>query len=790
MSDSRWRTFKTWVLRGVILVSLLAGTALAVGYWALRSSLPNLEGRHAVAGLDSSIEIVRGAFGVPHIFAGTATDAYFGLGFAHAQDRLWQMEVQRRVGAGRLSEVLGTATLDLDKFFRTLGLVRAAAQSLAAVDDATRAVLGAYAAGVNAFLATRKGLLPPEFLILRAPAPEPWSAVDSIVVLKLMTWQLSMNWRDELLRARLADRLAPDRIDELWPPYPADAPATLLDLSTTMLDALWTRTPSGAGPGTGSNNWAVAGARSASGKPLLANDPHLGLSAPGPLYLAHLSAPGFDLVGATLPGLPNIVLGHNGRIAWSLTTTGADTQDLFVERPDPADPARYLTPDGPMPFEARREVIAVRGAADVEITVRESRHGPIVSDVIDDAGNGEPLALRWTALDADDTSPQGLLKLDAAQDWDAFLDATRDIHAPQQNVVYADVDGNIGFYAPARVPIRKAGDGSVPVPGWTGDHDWIGYIPFDELPHSLNPSRGVIVTANNRIVPDGYPYLIARDWAPPYRARRIEELIAGQPRHTPESFRVIQADVVSLMARDMLPHLASAEPGTAAGREIQGLLAGWDGTMAADRPEPLIFWAWYRELTRLVYADELGDLFGGAWGPRPLFMRWVLGGGGARWCDDIGTDTVESCAARAATALDSAAADLAAQYGDDPAAWRWGDAHAADHGHPVFRNRALLGALFGYRQGNGGDHYTINAAGFTLGNESAPFTQVHGPAFRAIYDLADLERSLFVPSTGQSGHPLSPHYRDTAERWLAHRPFAIPTSREAIEGPRIVLTPR
>ena len=786
MSDSLRRTFKTWVLRGVILVLLLAGTALAAGYWALRSSLPDLEGRRAVVGLDSSVDIVRGAFGVPHIFAASTGDAYFGLGFAHAQDRLWQMEIQRRVGAGRLSEVLGTATLDLDKFFRTLGLTRAAAQSLAAIDDATRNALDAYAAGVNAFLATREGLLPPEFLILRAPAPEPWSAVDSVIVLKLMTWRLSMNWRDELLRARLAGRLAPERIDELWR---SDAPVTTPVLSTTMLDALWARTPPGSGPGTGSNNWAVNGARSASGKPLLANDPHLALSAPGPLYLAHLSAPGFNVVGGTLPGLPNIVLGHNGRIAWSLTTTGADTQDLFVERPDPADPTRYLTPDGSLPFETRREVIAVRGEADVSITVRASRHGPIVSDVID-AEQSEPLALRWTALDADDTSPQGLIKLDAARNWDDFLDAAQDIHAPQQNVVYADVDGNIGFYAPARVPIRKAGDGAAPVAGWTGEYDWIGYIPFEALPHSFNPPRGVIVTANDKIVPDDYPYLIARDWAPPYRARRIEDLIAGLPRHTPESFRVIQTDVVSLMARDMLPHLASAAPGTAAGRAIQGQLTGWDGTMAADRPEPLIFWAWYRALTRLVYADELGDLFSGAWGPRPLFMRWVLGGDGARWCDDVGTDAIESCAARAATALDSAAADLAERYGDDPAAWRWGDAHAADHGHPVFRKRALLGALFGYRQGNGGDHYTINAAGFTLGNESEPFTQIHGPALRAIYDLADLDQSLFVTSTGQSGHPLSRHYRDTAARWLAHQPFAIPTSPDAIDGPRIELTPR
>jgi penicillin amidase len=485
-----------------------------------------------------------------------------------------------------------------------------------------------------------------------------------------------------------------------------------------------------------------------------------------------------------------MVLGHNGRIAWGLTTTGADTQDLFVERPDPADPRHYLTPDGSLPFETRREVIAVLDMEDVEITVRESRHGPIISDVVADTGYGEPLALRWTALDADDTSPQGLVKLDAAQNWDDFLDASRDIHAPQQNVVYADVDGNIGFYAPARVPIRKAGDGSAPVAGWTGDHDWVGYVPFDALPHSFNPLRGTIVTANNKIVPDDYRYLIARDWAPPYRARRIEELIARQSWHTPETFRVIQTDIVSLMARDMLPHLAAAEPDTEAGRNIQVLAAGWDGAMAADRPEPLIFWAWYRALTRLVYADEFGDLFGGAWRPRPVFMRWVLGGDGSHWCDDISTDTAENCAIQTAAALDKAAAELSVRYGNDPAAWRWGDAHAADHSHPVFRKRALLDALFGYSQPNGGDHYTINAAGFTLGNASEPFTQIHGPALRAIYDLADLDRSLFVLSTGQSGHPLSPHYRDTAERWLTHRPFEIPTSRAAIEGPRLELTPR
>ncbi|MCH9020507.1 MAG: penicillin acylase family protein, partial [Proteobacteria bacterium] len=549
-------------------------------------------------------------------------------------------------------------------------------------------------------------------------------------------------------------------------------------------------------PGLGSNNWVVAGDRSETGKPLLANDPHLGLGAPATFYLAHLNAPGLNVVGATLPGMPGVLLGRNDRIAWGFTNTGPDTQDLFIERVDANDAGRYLAPGGSRPFTVRREVIAVAGADEVALDVRESRHGPVISDLAPGAaepfGGDAVLALAWTALRGDDLTPRAALAIGQAGDWAEFVAALRDFHGPQQNIIYADVDGNIGLLAPARLPIRKAGDGWVPAPGSSGAFDWSGFVPFDELPRALNPPSGRIVTANNRIVADDYPHFITRDWAPPYRARRITGLLEGR-RHTLESFRAIQADTTSLMARAMTPHLLRAEPETAAARAAQALLADWRGDMARDRPEPLIFSAWYRALTRLVYADELGPLFDAAWGLRPLFMRSVLDGDQAAWCDDTTTQAVENCPEMTARALDSGVAELAARYGDDPAAWRWGDAHPAVLAHRVFRGRPLLGALFGISIANGGDPFTVNAAGYALRDPDRPFAQNHGPVFRAIYDLADLERSLFVLTTGQSGNPLSRHYRDFVERWRDHRPFTIPTRRIVVEAAaeaRLDLVPR
>lgn len=793
--------------RAVSVLFTVTMAGLVLGYLALRTSLPTIDGEIVLAGLDAEIEILREANGVPHIYAETEADAYFGLGFVHAQDRLFQIEMRRRLGAGRMSEILGRRSVDIDHFFRTLGIYRAAKRGFAALDGRTQAAYEAYAKGVNAYLENRGGLLPPEFLILRAPPPEPWTPADSLVVLKLMAWDLAGNWRDELLRARLASRLSPEQIIALWPPYPGDGPVALpqlrfLDfenvgaLDGLGLDELWRRTPDGPTADVGSNNWVVSGDRSESGKPLLANDPHLGLGAPGPFYLAHLVAPGLDVVGATLPGAPGVVLGHNQRIAWGFTNTRPDTQDLYIETLDPNDPTRYLAPDGSRAFETRSETIAVKGEAGVEVVLRVSRHGPVLSDLqaLDSRTDApsEVMALAWTALRDDDKTPQAGLALSRARDWPDFVAALEDFHGPQQNMVYADRDGNIGFIAPALVPIRRRGDGWLPAPGSSGDYDWDGFVPFKDLPRAFNPPAGYIVTANNKIVSDDYPYFITRDWTPPYRADRITDLLEGR-KHDVESFRAIQADQLSLMARQMLPYLLAAEPDSDAALAVQSQLRDWDGVMDRERFEPLVFAAWYRELTTLVYGDELGPLFSAAWGQRPLFMGAVLEGRAGDWCDDIATDEEETCTGRSTLALERAVAGLSLIYGDSTSRWRWGDAHNAEHAHRIFQDWAPFSWWFDIAIENGGGRYTVNAAGFRFNQRKRPFAQNHGPAMRAIYDLAALDQSLFITSTGQSGNPLSPHYRDFVERWRDHRPFTIPTERTAVEAARrdrLVLVPR
>ncbi|MFQ5984339.1 MAG: penicillin acylase family protein [Alphaproteobacteria bacterium] len=790
-------------LLGRLTAAALAVLALgaAAGFFWLRTSLPRYDGTIPLPGLESPVAVLRDARAVPHIFARSTEDAYFGLGFVHAQDRLWQMEFRRRLGAGRLAEVLGPRLVHTDRFMRALGLDRAAAKSLAFLDEVSLKALTAYAAGVNAYLATRRGALPPEFVLLRAPAPEPWTPSDSIVVLKHMAWALAGNARDELLRAELAGRLTEGQIGALWPSYPGDGPVALPDLAALeerpRLGRLLAFGP-GAGEvaGKGSNAWVVAGRRSETGKPFLANDPHLDLAAPSPWYFAHLEAPGFKVVGGTLAGVPVVVLGHNGRIAWGLTTTYADVQDLFIERVHPEDPGRYLAPGGSRPFAVREETIRVKGGEEVVIRVRETRHGPVVVGTVAPAGKakhqGEVLALAWTTLAEDDLSFQAAVKLNRARDWETFVTAARDFGGPPQTIVYADVEGNIGFYAAGRVPTRRRGDGSVPVPGWTGAYDWEGSIPFQGLPHGLNPESGVIVTANNKIVPDSYPYFLTRDWPPPYRARRIGALVAGLARHGLESFRRIQGDVTSLMAREMVPYLLAAEPRTPLAAAARDLLAGWDGAMGADRPEPLVFAAWYRELTRLVYADELGPSFPRAWSFRPLFMKAVLAGDQGAWCDDVTTAQPESCESLAAEALDRAVAFLAERYGGDPQGWRWGEAHPAHHAHRGIGGWPLIGRVFDIVLPGGGDPFTVNAGGYRLGDAERPFVVGHGPSMRALYDLADLERSLFVHGTGQSGNALSRHYRDFAEAWRDNRPFRIPTRREEVEAQalgRLALVP-
>ncbi len=779
----------TRLFRGMLVLVLLLLLALAAGFVYLRSSLPKVRGSLEVPGLQDMVEVVRDRYAVPHIYAQTPADAYFALGFVHAQDRLWQMEFQRRVGAGRLSEVLGEATLATDTFLRTLSVYRYAEAALDAFSPATLEVLDAYVSGINTFLETRRGALPPEFLVLNFE-PEPWTHADVVVWTKMMAYDLSGNWRDEVLRARLAQSLSLEQIAELWPPYPEDAPVALPDFTALYreldFENVWAGSLDGIVAGAGSNNWVVGGSKTESGLPLLANDPHLGLQAPSLWYFAHLSAPGLEVIGATLPGTPSVLLGRNERIAWGFTNTGPDVQDTFIERVNPENPAQYLTPDGYADFTERLETVRVKGADDVVLNVRETRHGPVISDVdaasasaADLEGGKHVLALAWTALQDEDLTLQAGLELNTAQDWDEFVAALKNFEVPQQNIVYADTSGNVGYYAPARVPVRAAGDGLAPVPGWTGEYDWSGFVPFDNLPHAYNPASAQVVTANNRVVPEDYPYFLTSDWAPPYRAERITELLAQKDAHTVSSFAAIQADQTDTMSLDFLPLLLEVEPATEAGRAALAKLRDWDGAMRADLSEPLLFWAWYRALVRLTLSDDLGELFGDYYGVRSQFMLdAVAGETKTAWCDDTRTPDPESCADLAARAWADGLEYLSATYGDANA-WRWGAAHVAHMDHAVMSNTPLAG-LFDLKTEVGGSANSVNVGSFSLGS-STPFRDNHGPGYRAVYDLSDLGKSLYVHSTGQSGNPLSRHYRDFLEKWRDVEYLPMSTDREVVE---------
>jgi penicillin amidase len=769
------------ILAGALLLLLILGGGF---YLFLRSSLPQVEGRIAVSGLHAAVTIARDSDGVPLITAADDEDAAFGLGFVHAQDRLFQMEAMRRNGAGRLSEIFGAQTVAIDRQMRVLGLYRLAEAEFASLSDPVRRGLASYAAGVNAFLATRSGALPPEFLLLRCD-PEPWRPADSLVWGKLMDLQLAGNYRGELLRARLARTLSPEELGFLYPEYPDGAPTTLGELATIYrqlpLDRLYAALVAVVGPIYASNNWVVDGAHSASGKPLLANDPHLAFGAPGFWYLARLKTPEREIAGGTVAGTPLVVIGHNDRIAWGFTTTGSDIEDLFIEKIDPADPNRYLTPDGSAAFTSREETIAVHGAAPVTLTIRTTRHGPVLSDALP-AGSvdeGYVLSLAATFLTADDRSAESLWGIDRAADWNEFRAALQSFVGPQQNMVYGDTAGTIGFIAPGRVPIRKSGNGWLPMPGWTGDYDWTGTIPFAELPQASNPASGQFVSANNKIVPDRYPYFLSRDWDLPNRAARIGELLAVTPLQSPAASAAIQADTLSIAARRLVPLMTrivlrsepGGEPGSGMAREAIERLREWDFRMDADAVEPLLFTAWLREFAHDVFFRRLGDAAADYWDLKPQVIEAVLAAH-PEWCGDpsgalpsLPREGAESCDALLASALDAALAQLGRAYGPEMLQWQWGRAHIARFANPVFGRIALLRDWVHVSVPTPGGFDTVNRGSTTIRDDAHPYEQRFGAGLRIITDLASPADSRMIVVPGQSGNPLSPHFSDLLQRW-------------------------
>ena len=776
---------KVWMTFG-ILVLLVTTVVISGGFFLIRRNFPAINGTIQVAGLQAPVEIYRDSWGVPHIYASNSHDLFFAQGYVHAQDRFWQMEFWRRVGSGRLSEILGKSALEQDRFIRTVGWHRTAAQELKQLDDEVRAVLEAYAEGVNAYISTRRGRLGLEFTILGLTGvrfePEPWTPLNTITWAKVMAWDLSGNMDDELLRAHIAARLGTSAISALVPPYPDDYPvivphplagATLQAVPNAALEIHVL----GAGEGLGSNNWVIAGSRTETGMPLLANDPHLGIQMPSIWYEIGLhcepigpNCP-YNVVGVSFASSPGVIIGHNDHIAWGVTNLGPDVQDLFIERINPQNPNQYEYQGEWLDMEIVREEIRVAGEEEpVMVNVRLTRHGPIINDVVggteeDWAFGWQPLALSWTALQPG-TLMKSVLLLDRASNWDEFREALRYWDVPSQNFVYADVEGNIGYQAPGRIPIRAKGNGSMPVPGWTGEYEWVGYIPFDELPRAFNPPEGYIVTANNAVVGPDYPYFISMDWAPGFRARRIVELIEADPSLSLEDLQAIQGDSTPVYAQDVLPYLLALSSDDPRLAEALDLLRNWDGQAVRDSAGAALFEAFRLHLIDLTFGDELGEqLLGRARGTAGVALVGLLANEISPWFDDVTTPRVEMRDDILLKALEEAVEELTKKLGRDMSRWRWGDLHTA-----TFENQslgqsgiALIEAIF--NRGPvpvDGTLATVNNTGYSL---NKPYAVSVVPSYRQIVDLGDFTRSVSMHTTGQSGHPYHSHYDDMIDPW-------------------------
>jgi penicillin amidase len=802
-----------WLLIALVVLVLLAGGG---GYLWLRGALPQAAGTIKVQGLAAPVEILRDSDGVPHIRAQTENDAHFGLGYAHAQDRLWQMEFQRRIGNARLSEVLGEATIQTDTFLRTLGPARAAASAWSRLGPSARKPVEAYVAGVNAFIGAHHGReLPIEFTILGFE-PEPWRPEDVLVWAKMMAWNLGDNWDKELLRTKLNARIGVDKAAQLMPAYTADGPIILpdgsalsqvashksqvaawsgaCDLRSATCDQLLAinRTIEDSlglgGTAIGSNNWVIGRARTTTGMPLLANDPHLGAQTPSIWYLAHSTGGALDAIGATLPGAPGVIIGHNQYIAWGVTNTGPDVQDLYVEHINDRNEAEHNGAWEPM--RVIPEIIKVKGQPDVTIQVRITRHGPLISDVLE--AQGEALAFRWTALDDEDRTLEAFANIERADNWREFTNALSVYKAPMQNFVYADTEGNIGYYAPGALPIRAKGDGTLPAPGWTGEYDWQGYVPFAELPHAYNPPQGFIATANNKVVPDSYPHLITSSFAAPYRAARIVELIQSKDKHSPDDIAAMQADVRSVQARELLPSLLQAGATDDRTRAAIEFLRGWDGAISADSAQAALYEAWYAQIPARIFADELGDQLWDDYADAKDMIAMVIPGvlrGDGTWCDDVRTTAPEGCPTALGAALADGLSEMAKRQGGDFASWRWDRVHHAVFPHNPFDNVRALRPIFSRSIANGGDDFTVNVAPIS---RSDRYNQRHVPSYRQIVDLSDLGASRFIHTVGQSGHLLSGYYSNMLDRWRRVEYMPMRYDKQAINAAaaaRLVLEP-
>lgn len=762
----------------------------------------------AVAGLDGAVDIVRDSWGVPHVRASSINDALAGQGFAHAQDRLFQLDLNRRIGSGRLAEIFGAEALNADRFLRRLGLRHAAVVEWEAMSSPARAYLTAYTTGVNAAI-NSLGVLPVEFQLL-AYEPEPWSELDCLAYAKFMAWNLGFNWDGELIRSAVVRRVGPElaaRLDATYPArHPLTAPAGATAVATDMLAEYRRLAPYlGVGGGGASNAWAVASHRSSTGKPFVASDPHLAFRAPSVWYEAHLVAPNMDVAGGTLVGLPGVVIGQNGRIAWGLTAAPVDVQDLYLERLEGGEGDRYEVAGAWHPVEWRDEVITVRGQSrPVVERVRRTRHGPIMHDP---GRDGLSLALRWTSWQPD-RLVEVLVAVNLASGVTGLREALRRLGGPVLNVVFADSDGHIGYQLAGSVPTRPGGGGYLPVPGWTDEYEWGPPIPFDELPAVLDPPDGIVVSANNRVGDESYPHYLGNDWFNGYRAARIYQLLSERERLTMGDLARVQSDVLSLPGLQLQERLGrlSTTLLSREGRQVVDLFLAWDGEMRAESAGAAVYSLLVGAIGQRLFRPLLGDLtdeFLGL-GVRELGASNVRLGRSLPWLLELLNDpdlgglfagvvgvSGDGVAAYAELALadrlllfaiEDAAGQLIRRLGPNVASWRWGRLHRLAWRHP-FARLPVVGALFGRGPFEApGDTETVNYSAVVElpgGARGSEFQWVAG--YRMIADLADPTRSVSVVAGGQSGQPLSRHFADQLGAWRSGRHHVLMYDPEAVD---------
>jgi len=778
---------------------LAAGAAVLVGGYVLRRPVPGGRGKVSLKGLREGAEIIRDRWGVPHIYTSSVNDAAFAVGYAQAQDRLWQMELNRRAASGTLAELLGEQALEIDRMTRRIGFRRAAERDWREADKEERAVLEAYSAGVNAYLDRAK--MPLEFTILRS-RPASWTPVDSLAFGRLFGWALTGNWDSEIVRSWTIERYGAEVMAELEPNYPAGAPVIVppgteaKGLRPDLLDDLRQTEQLVGFAGRGaSNNWAVDGTKSVTGKPLLASDPHLTLSMPSIWWEMHIDSPEMKAAGVGLPGLPAVIMGHNDRIAWGMTAALVDGDDLFVEQVDPADAPRYRQNGKWSRGEVIREEIIVRKRKEPVIEeILVTRHGPVISPAI--KGETRTIALKTSALEPAH-QVKAMMNVMAAQNWDEFRDALRGWPFPSLNFGYADVDGNIGYQLAGLVPMRGKGHGTVPAPGWTEDYDWKGFVPFDELPNSYNPETHWIASANNKIAEDDYPHFLSVENADGFRQKRIVQMLEAKEKHSVAGFEAMQADQLSLAAKELVPLIAELKPEDEWSRRAITFLRAWDYRLTPDSAAACVYEVFFAHLVRRTLEEKLGswsDFFMGKGihmlRPHTMFFvashSWLM----EKMRERPDWFAGKTWAQAMEETLASAVGELRELLGDEVSRWQWGRLHKQRFGHTLGQVRGLDRVFNRGPVPLGGDANTVWQAAYVPyhGYDVNSFTA----SWRQIIDLADFNSSRATLPSGQSGHPGSRHYADMTGMWRRGEYHPMLWDREHVEVQargRLELTP-